>query len=386
MKVKLLTSELIHELRAVTESPCISLYMPTFRSHPENLQNTIRYKNLLKQVEESLVEKFPTVERVKLLEPFEKLSSDDECWNHMSDGLAVLGSPGRFEVIRLDMPVEELVIVKENFHTKPLRHFLQSADRYQVLALSLDAVHLFDGNRHSLVEIKLPEDFPKTIEQTLGEELTEKHSTVASYGGVGGGSSNMHHGQGGKKDEVDSDAERFFRAVSASVYDRYSKLNTLPILLAALPEHHNLFHKVNRNSFVLPKGIEINPQAVSIEKLAVLSWQVMQPVYAEKLETLAGKFNQAKAEGLGSDNLDEVIEAAEAGKVDVVLLEAHRVIASRLRNKVTGTFETTDVTQPTLDDQLDNIGELVTKMGGTVVIIPEAQMPSQSGVAAIFRY
>jgi stalled ribosome rescue protein Dom34 len=137
---------------------------------------------------------------------------------------------------------------------------------------------------------------------------------------------------------------------------------------------------------VLPKGIEINPQAVSIEKLAVLSWQVMQPVYAEKLETLAGKFNQAKAEGLGSDNLDEVIEAAEAGKVDVVLLEAHRVIASRLRNKVTGTFETTDVTQPTLDDQLDNIGELVTKMGGTVVIIPEAQMPSQSGVAAIFRY
>jgi len=386
MTEKLLTQELIHELQSVAEVPCISLYMPTHRSHPENLQDTIRYKNLVKQVKESLTEKYPTAEIHKLLEPFETLASDDEFWNHTSDGLSVLCSPGLFEVIRLHMPVEELVIVSDSFHTKPLRHFLQSADRYQVLALSLDAIQLFEGNRYSLVEIKLPDDFPKTIEETLGEELTEKHSTVASYGGVGGNSTTMHHGQGGKKDEVDSDAERFFRVVSASVYDRYSKQGALPLLLAALPEHHNLFNQVNRNPFVLPRGIEINPQSVSIEKLAQVSWEAMRSVYAKKLETLVGKFNQARSGGLGSDHIDEVIEAAEAGRVDILLIEAHRVIASRLRNKVTGTFEMTDVTQPVLDDQLDHVGELVTKMGGSVVIIPKEQMPSKTGIAAIFRY
>jgi len=386
MTEKLLTQGLIHELVSVVEAPCISFYMPTHRSHPENIQDTIRYKNLVKQVKESLTEKYPTAEIHKLLEPFEMLASDYEFWNHTSDGLAVLASSGLFEVIRLHMPVEELVIVSESFHTKPLRHFLQSADRYQVLALSLDAIHLFEGNRHSLVEIKLPDDFSKTIEETLGEELTEKHSTVASYGGVGGNSTNMHHGQGGKKDEMDRDAERFFRVVAASVYECYSKQGALPLLLAALPEHHNLFNQVNRNPFVLPKGIEINPQSVSIEKLAQLSWEAMRPVYAEKLETLAGKFNQAKAGGLGSDNVDDVIEAAEAGRVDILLIEAHRVIASRLRNKVTGTFEMTDLTQPVLDDQLDTVGELVTKMGGSVVIIPKEQMPAKTGLAAIFRY
>ena len=57
------------------------------------------------------------------------------------------------------MPVEELVIVSDRFHTKPLRHFLQSTDRYQVLSLSLDAIQLFEGNRHSLFEIELPDDF-----------------------------------------------------------------------------------------------------------------------------------------------------------------------------------------------------------------------------------
>lgn len=383
---KLITQELIHELLSVTEAPCISLYMSTHRSHPENTQDPIRYNNLLKQVKESLLEKYPAVKIHTVLEPFETLASDHEFWNHTNDGLAVFCSPGLFEVIHLQMPVEEMVFVDDGFHTKPLRHFLQTADRYQVLALTLDAIHLFEGNQHSLVEIELPDDFPKTIEVALGGDLTEKHSTVASYGGVGGDSAKMHHGHGGKNDEVDSDAERFFRVVANAVYDRYSKPAGLPLILAALPEHHNLFIQVNKNPFVLTKGIEINPQSASIEKLAQLSWEVLQPEYLKKLKALAGKFNQAKSNELGSDNIEAVIEAAEAGRVDTLFIEAHRVMASRLRNKVTGTFETTDVTQPVLDDQLDDVGELVNRMGGTVLIIPKEQMPAHTGLAAIFRY
>jgi hypothetical protein len=384
---KLLTQELLHELLSVTEAPCISLYMPTHRSHPENIQDTIRYKNLVKQVNESLSSRYPAKESEKLLAPLMELAANNEFWNHTSDGLAVLCAPGLFKVFHLQAPVvEELAIVANSFHTKPLRHYLQSADRYQVLSLKMDAIHFYEGNRHSLVEIELPDDFPKTIAIALGEELTEEHATVASYGGVSGESANMHHGHGGKKDEVGNDNERFFRVVAGAVYDSYSKPGGLPLLLAALPEHHYLFNQVNKNPFVLSQGVEINPQSVSVEKLAELSWEVMQPLYLKKLETLAGKFNQAKSDGLGSDNIDEVIEAAEAGRVDTLFIEAHRVIAGRLRNKVTGRFKMTDLTQPVLDDQLDDIGLLVYKMGGTVVIIPKDQMPSHTGLAAIFRY
>jgi len=386
MKVKLLTQELINELLTVPEAPCISLYMPTHRIHPENAQDPIRYKNLVKQVKESLTEKYPTAETETLLKDFEALVNDHDFWNHTLDGLCVLGSSKLFEVIHLQLPVEELVMVTDSFHTKPLRHILQSGDRYQVLALTMEDMHLYEGNRHSLFEIKLSDDLPQTITEALGEELTEKHSTVASYGGVGGSSTTMHHGQGGKKDEVDNDSERFFRQVASDVYERYSKASGLPLLLAALPEHHNLFNQVNKNPFLLPNGVEINPKSVSMEKLAELSWEVMEPVYVKKLESLAERFNQAKANGLGSDTLEEVIEAAEASRVDTLFIEAHRVIAKRIRNKVTGTFETIDLTQPVLDDELDGVGELVSKMGGTVVIIPKEQMPTQTGLAAIYRY
>jgi len=386
MTTKLLTPDLIQELLAVKAEPCISLYMPTHRSHPENVQDPIRFKNLYKKVKETLSEKFSSVDTAALLEPFEALADNKDFWNHTTDGLAVLCSAGFFEVINLPIPVSELTIVADTFHTRPLRRYLQSAERYQVLGLNQHEFQLFEGNRHALVEVKLSGDTPKTIEEALGYELTEKHLTVASYGGSGGESSNMHHGHGGRKDEADIDADRFFRVVADVMQKEYSKPSGLPLILAALPEHHNRFQQVNENPLVLPTGIEINPKGVSTEKLAQLAWEVMQPVYLQKLADWIGKYNQAKANGLGSDVIDDVIEAAEAGRVDTLFIEAHRIIAKRLRNKDTGTFEGMDLTQPKLDDLLDDIGELVSKMGGRVLIIPQNKMPSQSGLAAIFRY
>lgn len=384
--MEILTIQLIKELLSISSTPCLSLYMTTHRSHPENLQDPIRFQNLVKQLEESLLEQYSAIEVNIILEPFETLGNDKEFWNHTLEGLAVLGSTEYFKVITIPIAVQEFAVVADNFHIKPLRKYLQSVDRYHVLSLNLHGIRFYEGNRHSLVEVELHPDIPKTITDALGDELTEKHSTVASYGGAGGESSNMHHGHGGNKDEVDKDAERFFRVIASAIYEYYSKPTGLPLLLAALAEHHNLFQKVNKNPLLLPKGIAVNPESISTDKLIKLAWEVFQPNYLLKLQNITDKFVQAKANGLGSDNIEEVVKAAEVGKVEIILVEANRVIAKRLRNKNTGTFKQADSTQPILDDLLDDIGELVTKLGGKVMIIPSEIMPTKTGLAAVFRY
>lgn len=80
-------------------------------------------------------------------------------------------------------------------------------DRYYLLGLSLHEFRLFEGNHRSLVEVKLADDAPKTIEKALGDQLTEKHSTIRSVGGNGGERSNIHAGHGGRKEETGKDAE-----------------------------------------------------------------------------------------------------------------------------------------------------------------------------------
>ena len=99
------------DLLLAHEPPCISIYQPTHRRHPENKQDPIRFRNLVKAVEESLRQKYPTREVQPLLEPFEALAIDRGFWNHTLDGLAVLGASGTFLVYRLQRLVAELAVV-----------------------------------------------------------------------------------------------------------------------------------------------------------------------------------------------------------------------------------------------------------------------------------
>jgi hypothetical protein len=384
--MQLLTKELIQELLSAEQNPCISLYMPTHRSHPGNLQDPIRFKNLLRQLEESLLLKYTANEVKEQLEPFQKLANDSEFWNHTLDGLAVFGATGLLKVVGLRQTVEEMAMVADSFHTKPLRKYLQSVDRYHVLGLTLHDIRLFEGNRHSLEEVDLTDDTPKTITEALGEELTEKHSSVASYGGVGGESTSMHHGHGGYKEEAEKDAERFFRVIADAVYENYSKPTGWPLILAALTEHHSLFHKVSKNPFLLPKGIAINPASVSTDKLIEMAWEIMEPVYLLKLDSLAERYGKAKANGKGSDDYKEVAVAAVEGRVETLIVEEDRIIPARITNLVTGNTQKKDIKNPKVDDLLDDMGELVTKMGGQVMVLPAVKMPSNTGLAAIYRY
>jgi len=384
--MELLSKELIQELLTIDQEPCLSLYMPTHRSHPENLQDPIRFKNLLKQLEESLSQKYSSDEVKKYLEPLEALVVDEYLWNHTSNGLAIFSAKGLFKIVGLPVTVDELALVADSFHTKPLLQYMQSTDRYHVLGLSLHDIRLFEGNRHSLVEIDIPAEIPRTITDALGDDLTDKHSTVASYGGAGGESSSMHHGHGGRSEETEKDAERFFRVVANTIFDKYSKPTGLPLILAALPEHNSVFQKVNKNPLLLSKCIAINPTSVSPEKLVKLAWEIMEPEYNLVLDNLVARFEQAKADGKGSDDYKEVAVAAVEGRVDTLIVEADRIIPVRITNLVTGNTQKKDLTNPKVDDLLDDMGELVMKMGGQVMILPTSKMPTETGLIAIFRY
>ncbi|WP_439581727.1 baeRF3 domain-containing protein [Dyadobacter bucti] len=384
--MKLPTRELIHRLSSISTGPCISIYMPTHRTHPDNGQDPIRFQNLLKELEASLSQKYSVGEVRSYLQPFENIKEERDVWNYNLDGLAVFYSKDVFELVRIPVIVTELVVVSDSFHTKPLRKYLQTEDRFQILGLSLHEMRLYEGNRHSVSEIELGNDVPKTIQDALGDELTEKHTTVASYGGVGGGSGNMHHGHGSKKDETDIDAERFFRVVADTVYEKFSKESELPLILAALPEHHNLFNKVNKNPFLLESGIALNPDALSADKLATMAWEVMEPEYNQRLKSWSEKAGQAIADQKGSDLISDIVAAATEGRVETLLIESDLILPGKIVDEVSGRVETGELSDPETDDLLDDIGEIVEKMGGRVLVIPADQMKFESGCVALYRY
>lgn len=379
-----LTAAALAELDSFPTPPCLSLYQPTHRRHPDNQQDPIRFRHGVKNLETLLRQQYTTAQIQTLLAPFHALAADTAFWNHTQDGLAVLGGTGLFRVFMLPRPTAELAVVADSFHTKPLRRILQSADRYHVLCLSLHQIRLFEGSRDTIMEIDPAPGVPRTITDALGEELSDARLSVSSYGGLGRGSSPMHHGQGGRKDEADLDAERYFRAVDRAITEHHSRPSGLPLILAALPQHHSVFHHVSHNPHLQETGIAGNPDALSPEELRQKAWQTMEPEYLAGHARLCEEFRNAHAGGLGSDNLREVARAAISGRVGVLLIEADRQIPGRL-DVETGDLVTDEPGNPHVDDALDDLGALVERMGGKVHVLPAERMPGTTGLAATYR-
>jgi len=137
---------------------------------------------------------------------------------------------------------------------------------------------------------------------------------------------------------------------------------------------------------LLPEGIGINPASVNIDKLRDMAWELLEPEYLSQLDKLVERFEQAKADGKGSDDMKEVAIAATEGRIDTLIIEADRMIAVRITNLATGNTQKKDLQNPRVDDLLDDMGELVTKMGGQVMVFPTDKMPGKTGLAAIYRY
>ena len=368
------------------EPPCLSLYQPTHRHHPDNVQDGIRFRNLVKKLEEQLQQKYRNRDIQPLLAPFQALAGDFLFWDHTLDGLAVFGAPNLFRVYRLQRPVPELAEVADSFHIKPLLRILQSADRYYIAGLNRQELKLFEGNRDALDEVELPPDIPRTVDDVVGENGREPETSAWTYR-TGTNPSGVFQGQGGPdaSDIVENDTARFFRAVDQAILEHYSRPSESPLLLAALPENQSLFRRVSRNPFLMPAGIDTHPDAIALEELRNRAWQTVEPQYLARLAGLVEQFGAARAQGRGDADLAQVARNAVAGRVGTLLVEAGRHIPGHI-NPATGEIEFVQAMDPEIDDLLDDLAEVVLQHGGEVVVVPAERMPAQTGVAAIYRY
>ncbi|MCO5101711.1 MAG: hypothetical protein M9885_12620 [Burkholderiaceae bacterium] len=371
------------DLLDTRDGPCLSLYQPTHRSHPDNQQDPIRFRNGIKALEESLQRTHPDRETRPLLEPFHALAADDAFWNRTLDGLAVLGAPDFFRVYRLQRSVPERVVVADSFHLKPLLRMLQSADRYRVLGLSRHEAKLYEGNRDVLDEVEWLAGVPRTPSDADVEERDAERA-MRHYG-KSGSSKITRHGTDVRQDAIDREAERFFRAVDRGVLEEYGGRDSAPLLLAALPENHHLFRRVSRNPALASAALYAHPDSISLDELRARAWELVQPYYVERLSGLVGAFEAARARHLASGDLADIGSAVVAGRVATLLIDADRVVPGSL-DTATGAVSFGELGAPDTDDLLDDLAEAVLRQGGEVVVVPPERMPVRSGAAATYRY
>lgn len=231
----------VDELKILVEnsqSPCVSLYMPMQKAGPEIRQNPIRFKNLIREAEERLdAMGIRRTEAIDFLQPAKELDTTD-FWEHQDHGLAVFISPQMFRYYRLPMEFQELVVVSDCFHIKPLLHLINSDGHFYLLALSQKDVRFFAGTRYSLNEVEV-ENMPQSMEEALMEDDIQKgvqHRIATSKGGTANPFQQPgdFHGQGSPDtDKRQADILQFFHIVDRAVHEKIKGQNA-PLMLAGV--------------------------------------------------------------------------------------------------------------------------------------------------------
>ncbi|MGV3762227.1 baeRF3 domain-containing protein [Parapedobacter sp.] len=380
-----LTAKQLEKALGYDEPPVFSLYMPTHRTHSDNATDARVFDQLIQQFE-PLKAAYANDERVqRIFGKFDALATNCQFWQHAKDGLVVFATRNSFDVYRLPRSVQPLAVVADSAHTKPLLKYLQAKDRYHLLVLTANTAQLYEGDRYQLDEVDLSEDVPETMMDALDHEMRDLHATLASYQAATGEKWGVAQNHGLKKTDIDNDIEQFFRAVDRAVITKYSVPSGLPLMLAALPEHHHLFRRVSRNQRLLEEGIKANASAMDKDAIRKLAWNVIEPDYTARLEGIIAQYRHAASQGLGTDQIAAIARDAYDGKVGALLLEEDRIIPGRINNR-TDIFFGGGESGHLTDDVLDDLAELVLEKQGEVWIMPKDRMPASTGAASINRF
>jgi hypothetical protein len=372
-----------NELKTLMEKskgPCVSIFMPTYRTGAKSQQNLIRFKNLLKEVEEQLnANGLRPPEAKELLKPAQELLWDAPFWRQ-SNGLAMFLSPEVFRYYFLPFDFEELTIVADHFHLKPLLHLLTGDGQFYILTLSQNEVKFFQGTRDFIKELYLV-NTPKSLAEALKYDDPERQ--LQSHSGGAPAGTAIFHGHAVTDDAKDN-ILRYFRQIDKGLHGLLRE-ERVPLLLAGVDYLFPIYKEANSYPYLMDEGIKGNPESMSVEKIHEQSWAIIQPYFQKKQKEAVDQYKQLAGTGRTSKEIKEIIPAAYFGRIDLLFVAVDR--------QQWGIFNPDDnlvylhqKAEPGARDLLDFAASQTIMNGGTVFVVKLEDMPDDAPLAAVFRY
>lgn len=376
----------IDEAKLLIEQPegtCVSIYMPTHKLGTQTQQDPIRFKNLIKEAEDKLIEGGMRPQDARDMLARAQEIDDYQFWQHQSDGLAIFVADNFFSYYQVPLNFDELVVVTDRFHLKPLLQLLTNDGRFYLLALSQNQIRLFQGTRYSVSEIDL-RDIPQSIAEALRYDDPEKQLQFHTGTSQGGDRAAIFHGQGAGEDDQKENILRYFRKVDAGIQELL-KNQQCPLVLAGVEYLFPIYKEANNYPHLIDEGVTGNPDISKPEKLHAQAWEVVQPYFETNQKELVERYQELAGTGQTSNNILEVVPAAYFQRVDSLFVGVGVQKWGNFdaeQNKAEVHDE-----QQTGDEDLIDLAAIHTLINsGKVYAVDPESVPGHSPAAAIFRY
>ncbi len=357
---------------------CVSMYMPISGIEPE--KNRIRLKNLVFEAEKKLLALDVIPMKVsRLLAPIEMVLDSADFWKGRKKGFAAFFTADSFVWFSMHYKFDELVVVTDRFHLKPLVRNAAQTRNFYLLSLSQKQIKLYEASEIEINEVYL-RGIPKNLATFLNSNSDEKYLQSHS----GGNGAAIFHGNGAAEDDKDSKISELFRKVDKAVKN-HIKDDEVPLILAGVSSLQASYKQINSYAHVLEEGINGNVDKLTPKQLLEKALPIVQPIFRQERESAMGIYQEKCGTHLASDNLNEIFKAAKDGRVETLFVPVGKQKWGKFDSK-TNELRINQTAKPGDKDLLCVASTRTLQKGGKVFVVLPEQMPDRSSIAAILRY
>jgi hypothetical protein len=369
----------------------LSLYMPLHRTGREVRQAPILLKEMRSKAAAELEARGCDQAAIaSLLAPINRIHAESDFTVLQGEGLAVLSGKGYSASFLMPVAPPALADVGRRFHLDPLLPLLFEDGRFNLLALSLNSVRLYQADRQRLREVPL-EGLETNMKEALRfEDAPETYlSQRGAVSPIGRGSGNMvFHGHGGGRGDIKErkrDILDFFHQIDKGIQERIPE-SDLPLMLAGVEYLLPLYREANTNPNLVEGAVLGNPEAtLKQEELHPKAWKVYRDMRDEEKKGILRLYGERIATPEAAAGLYDVLPAAWDKRILHLFL--------RKGYRQWGRFSPGDHRVELEDapgpdrEELVNFACIQTLIGGGKIhVLEPGEIPEEAEIAALLRY
>ena len=363
----------IRDIEAILQAeqdPCISIYLPTTRLSQQTDKDVITLKNLRREAVGQLEERGLSADEIAaLMQPVDDLLEDRSFWPRLSDGLALFINPTVAEIFRVPLRLAERVTVGPRFVLKPLLPLLKGGATFYILALSQNAVRLFECSRFSVSEV--PTDaLPANMAEALEMRGREPDRLPNKQWQGDEGTKNLYR--------------KYFRQIDRELRPLI-RSEGAPLVLAGVDYLLPIYRDVSSYRHLATGEITGNPESFRADELHRLALPIVEPILDAPRVGALSKLSESLTNGHGSTDPAEILKAASDGRVATLLLDPNRDLLGNIAPDGTG-MKLANGTDGTQIDLCGEAARWTTSNGGELVNCNPGELPDDAFMGATFRY
>ena len=352
----------LKKLKSLYSKNSITVILKTHRTFPDNNQDAILLKNLIKDAESRLLAEHSGREVQELIDKLNTLASSI---NHRQnqESLILFVSNDVVDFVRLPIPVESRVVIDNTFATRDLIRGLHARAGYYVLVLSKDEARLIEASNDKVVQ-EFTDDFP------FKNEFSQVSKSELSDAG-----------------RLRNLSAEFFNRVDKAV-NQIRKENPMPVLIVSDQQNYHEYIKIaDEPKTILDFFLNGNKQTEKDFNIVSEAWNIVKEDVTKRNNERKADLQKAVSANKFLSDTNEIYQAIKQGKVQTLFVEQGLFQPVIMENdQITYVTDEDRNGKDVIDDIYDELIEMNLKHGGDVVFLPKGELNKFNGFAGITRY